>query len=305
MAEAEPKSNATASSFRPTNLCAEPAMQRGNLPGLELILDFTARAARTELAALLKKQPIVNFAELKTTKFEALKKELGKSDCLLLFKSDKLAGNGLIVLPDNFASYVVDVLLGGTGKPFKLKKPRSEYSECDYRLCASFAKSFLSCLHKGFGRIGDFSFIYSNYETDPRFLNIADDKDTIYQASFNYQTSSQEFIFSIIFPKPFVEPLLAKLAHPSASIEQAVNSHSKKLIESQLRKTTALVSVELGNAKIKIDEVLSLQVGDIINLNQATDEPVTVKIEREPKFKAELGIKAGSKCIKIKSLIVT
>lgn len=57
--------------------------------------------------------------------------------------------------------------------------------------------------------------------------------------------------------------------------------------------------VELGRTQVKGRDLLELGIGDVLLLNQDVHDPLTVRVEGIPKFKAHAGMSKGNKAFQI------
>ena len=104
---------------------------------------------------------------------------------------------------------------------------------------------------------------------------------------------------TVCIPYSNVEPIRSKLyaGFQTERLEVDISwiNRLKRLI------TTLYVdaNVELATTEITVGKVLNLKKGDIINLGKDIAEPLTVYIEKVPKFKGYAGIYRNNKAIKI------
>lgn len=61
------------------------------------------------------------------------------------------------------------------------------------------------------------------------------------------------------------------------------------VLEKRIQNADVPVIAELGTSEISIQEFLMLDVGDVIELNQAIDQPLLIKIGEIPKFLGQPG----------------
>ena len=63
------------------------------------------------------------------------------------------------------------------------------------------------------------------------------------------------------------------------------------------------VRAELGTALLNLADIINMEVGDVIVLDNAVSDEAILKIEGVPKFKGYPGIFKGNKAIKISSIL--
>ncbi len=82
-----------------------------------------------------------------------------------------------------------------------------------------------------------------------------------------------------------------------------VKSNREEIMES-IRESKMDVMAQLGVAKLSLDDVYNLHVGDVIDLNKPQDSPVSLFIEGHPWFNGQLGVHNKNVAVKIEDRIV-
>jgi flagellar motor switch protein FliM len=109
---------------------------------------------------------------------------------------------------------------------------------------------------------------------------------------------------------------------PAASLEEVFKTYSSKFLRSpkkedmqlemqrkehimnSLEKSDLIISCELGNTTISLQDMLNLQGGDIIPLNSpVNNKSITVKVEGEPWFTGAIGFHKKKYAVKIDKVI--
>lgn len=94
--------------------------------------------------------------------------------------------------------------------------------------------------------------------------------------------------FTVVLPASTLEPVLPRLnarvlfANPRRGTTPEVLAH----LTAQLEEVPLALRVELGRAQLTVRELLALEVGDVLVLDQDVDFPLTVYVENEPCFYA-------------------
>ena len=68
--------------------------------------------------------------------------------------------------------------------------------------------------------------------------------------------------------------------------------------------TSANIIVRLGDADISVKDLMQLEPGDIIQLNNDATMPLEVLVEGMPKFRGVPGLLKGSRAIKITESLI-
>jgi flagellar motor switch protein FliM len=98
-------------------------------------------------------------------------------------------------------------------------------------------------------------------------------------------------MINICIPHVVLEPIIPKLSvHYWMQTEKKEREPQEiAQLEKRIQTATVPISAELGHSEISIQDFLMLDIGDVIELNQAIDGVLTIKVGDIPKFLAQPG----------------
>jgi flagellar motor switch protein FliM len=103
----------------------------------------------------------------------------------------------------------------------------------------------------------------------------------------------------IVIPYSTIEPIKQKLSSSfQTDIELVDTVWSSALHKHILRSDTSL-SVNLGKTEISVGDLLNLEKGDIIPLNQDATGEINILVEGVEKIRSLIGTHKGNKAIQI------
>jgi len=80
--------------------------------------------------------------------------------------------------------------------------------------------------------------------------------------------------------------------------ENAQRDNKEEILES-IKESEMEVMAQLGVARLNLDDIYNLHVGDVIDLNKPQDSTVSVHVEGQPWFKGKLGVHNKNIAVKI------
>jgi flagellar motor switch protein FliM len=101
----------------------------------------------------------------------------------------------------------------------------------------------------------------------------------------------------ICLPYSTIEPIRSKLYAGFQSDQLEVDHEWINRFIAQVRQATVEISVHLGSATITAGDLLKMQVGDVVMLDQDVSQPITALIEGVPKFTGFPGVSRGNKAL--------
>ncbi len=115
--------------------------------------------------------------------------------------------------------------------------------------------------------------------------------ETVVVISFNSIIGETSGMINICIPHVVLEPIVPNLSvrYWMQSNKKEVSKEQTEIIEKRVKQSELEVVAELGNADISIEDFLSLQYGDVIQLDQKIDQPLNLKVGGIPKFNVQPG----------------
>ncbi len=286
----------------PFDLTNQEKIIRGRMPTLEIINQRFARIFRTTFSSMLRKVIDVNFLSIETIKFGEYLKSLPIPSSIHLFKIEPLKGYNLFVIESKLVFSIIDIFFGGDGTTTSKIEGR-DFTIIEDRLIKKVVLSALKDMQEAWSPVHKVKMEYFRSEMNPQFATIVPHTDVVLLITFEVEIDQVSGTIMVCIPYSTIEPIRAKLytGFQTERLEVDVGwiNRLKKII------TTLYVnsSVELGSKEMTVKEILNLKKGDVINLGKDISEPLTVYIEKVPKFKGIAGIYRNNKAIKITELL--
>lgn len=199
-----------------------------------------------------------------------------------------LDGRILMEVNPNVAYAMMDRLMGGRGTSINKVDNLTEIET--KIMSATFERAFEN-LREAWSTIADIDPILSDFEVNPQFLQMVSPNETVVVISLNTTIGETSGMINICIPHVVLEPIIPKL-----SVHYWMQTDKKERepeviarLERNIQKAEVPVICELGSSDIAIQEFLSLDIGDVIELNQGIDRPLTIKVGNIPKFIGQPG----------------
>ena len=131
-------------------------------------------------------------------------------------------------------------------------------------------------------------------------MGIVPPTDVVIATTFDVELEAASGTISIVIPYSTIEPIKQKL---STGFQVESDQTDKKLwtsiIKEQLLETEVDINVNLGETEIKLRDLMSLKIGDIIPLTQDSSGELDIQVEEVKKFKGYYGIHHGTVAMQI------
>lgn len=203
--------------------------------------------------------------------FYVVEMEPFKQPCLLTASTSLLYG-------------AVDRILGGSGKIGAVPK---DFTDAEHTVAEALIQP---CLDRICESLADVVALQSKIQgrfCNPSAAQIMPSQDVV--MSVYFQVSGEFLIGDLRLTMPFseIEPLLDRFTRDRHAV--AEQGSLKEAMQQSLQDVSVGVSGQLGEAKIRLRQMLALQPGDVIPLETRIGETAVVPVEGKPKFRAHIG----------------
>lgn len=195
---------------------------------------------------------------------------------------------------------IIDRLLGGNGSGYQINR---EYTEIELSILQNLFNQIIPLMREPWNGYFKIDPKLRKIDTNSRLGQAMDADETVLIITIRIKVEELDGLINFCMSGTDLSSLLKQ--H-----EENVKSSSKKerTDEEEKGKHFIMNSIEdgelelaayLGNAHIDLTDILQLQVGDVIELNQNVQEPVVITVGGTPWFSASLGVKKRKKAVKI------
>ncbi|MCS6893201.1 MAG: flagellar motor switch protein FliM [Deltaproteobacteria bacterium] len=288
--------------IRKYDLSNQERIVRGRMPTIELIHDRFARSYRTTLSKFLSRTCFANVAGIELVKFGAFMKKLPLPSSIHIYRMPPLSGYAFLIVSAPLVFGAVEILFGGNGSG-RVKVEGREYTAIENRLVCKLVMLALDNLKDAWAPVHPVDFIYVRSEFNPLAIAIVPPTEVLIVVNVEIELDQETTSLQICIPYSTIDPLKHKLTTSFQSTRLEVDDTIKERITRVLLEAPADVRVQVGYGRIALKQLLSLKVGDTIQMKNAPNQDSIVVIEDRPKFYGVTGVYRGYKAIKITRVI--
>ncbi|SIQ73274.1 flagellar motor switch protein FliM [Peribacillus simplex] len=266
---------------------------KDQIRSLTRIHENFARLLTTYFSAQLRTYVQITVASADQIPYEEFIRSIPKMTIMNVFEVPPLDGRIILEVNPNIAYSMMDRVLGGRG--ISVNKVDS-LTEIETKIMSNLFEKAFENLQEAWGTIVEIEPVMTEFEVNPQFLQLVSPNDTVVVISLNTQIGETSGMINVCIPHVVLEPIIPKLsAHYWMENSQKEKIPEEIMIlEKHIRNADLPIISELGSTDITIQDFLQLDVGDVIDLNKAIDEPLTITIGGIPKYSGQPG-KVGKK----------
>lgn len=280
------------------DLTSQDRIIRGRMPTLEIIFEKFVRLFRVSISTALRKIATINVSSTDLLKFGEFINTLPMPSCMNILKFGNLRGHAILVIESKLAYALVDSFFGGTDRPFT-KIEGKDFTLIELSIIRKVVMLIIEDLERAWSTVHQLNLSYSRAEVNPQFIGVVPQSDVIVATTFEVELENASGIITLVIPYASLEPIKGKLSATFQGEQLEAESNWTTRIKKQLLSTEAIVKVNLGDARVTLEEVLNLDKDDIIILGQDSNAPLPVLVEEVAKYRAIYGAYKGRKAIQI------
>jgi len=289
--EEEPKGG-----VRGYNLSNQERIVRGRMPTMEVVNERFSRNLRLGLFNFIRKSPEISVSAVKAQKYSAFLRELVVPSNFNIMAVRPLRGNGLVVCEPTLLFGVIDSLFGGNGK-FQTRIEGRDFSATEQRVIARLVDVVAEEYKKAWVGVYPLELVYQRSEMQPQFATIATASEMVVSTSFTLEIGDLTGALHICIPYATLEPIRDVLYSTVQGDAMEVDRRWIRLLSHEIQAAELTLVGELATTDATIEQLLSMQVGDFLELERP--QTIQASVEGVPLFECQYGTHKGKYALRI------
>lgn len=184
---------------------------------------------------------------------------------------------------------IIDRLLGGANT--ELFVPQRPLTLIEQRLVARITDRALASLTESWEDLVEVKFKIAEVESNPHLVQIVAPNEVVVVLGFEIKMGGRAGTMSLCIPFNVIEPVMGKLLSQGwlAYQRQTAPEDKSTEIANGLGATFVTMIAYLAETNITVNELLTLQPGDIVQTAKPVDGEIILRVEGKNKFAAKIG----------------
>lgn len=261
---------------------------KDQIRSLTRIHENFARLLTTFFSAQLRTYVQINVASVDQIPFEEFVRSIPNMTLINIFEVPPLDGNILMEINPNIAYSMMDRLLGGTGASYNNV---DNLTEIEQKIMMNLFERSFDNIREAWDNIAEIDPMLIELEVNPQFLQMISPNETVIVISLNTIIGETTGMINICIPHVVLEPIIQNLSvqYWMQSNLKETSPEQAKILENRVKQAEINIIAELGSASISIEDFLYMNIGDIIQLDKKTEDPLVLKVGNLPKFTVQPG----------------
>ncbi len=274
-------------------------VSKDQMRALEALHEGFGRNFGAALSGYLRTIIEVSVAHIEQLTYSEFIHSLPNPTCFNLLKAEQLDGQMCLEISPLIIYPIIDRLLGGSNADLFI--PQRPLTQIEQRLVQRITDRAMHFLSEAWSNLTPVSFSLQDFESNPQLVQIVPPNETVVVVGFELRMGNRAGTMSLCIPYNVIEPVMTQLSAQSWFTYQRRASHDDSL--KKVSRTVSTASVEmravLAKTRISLQELLTLQPGDLITTEKPVTGDVLLQIEGKNKYFAKLGKMRGKRALQI------
>ncbi len=271
---------------------------------LQMIHENMARLLTTILSTHLRAMVSFEVASIEQLSYEEFIRSLPEPTIIGISELKPFNGQFIFEINPDIGFVIIDRLFGGLGKPFDRIRSFTDIEKVVLRKVINW---FLAGIPEAWENIIRVEPSLREVESNPQFIQVVPSNDMTILITLQAKIANSEGLINICIPYIMIEPIVDKLNAQQwfSNTRQEQTAQHIKALKNRIQKAKIDVHAELGTTMLTVTDLLYLQTGDVIKLDQNTDDKIDIRIGQHVKFKGVAGSHRKHRAVKITDVLTT
>ncbi len=301
--EPEEAADAESLGYVPYDFTRQERIVQIKMPALDVINDTFLRSIRGSLSTALRRIIDITSVPMELERFGAFIRTLPVPSSLQIFKMEPFRGHAMLILEPKLVFALVENFLGGSGAR-NIRIEGRDFTPIEQRLIMRVVNILLADLEKAWYSLHPLKVQFLRSEINPQFAKICQPEDVV--IINRYEVDMDRAIGSITtcIPLSNLDSIKSKLTTTFQREQSEEDIIIRNRVEENVKNVRADFRVRLGTATLSVAEIMALEAGDVIQLDQRRDELLPAFVEGERKFMGTPGLHRGNIAYLIKKRVI-
>ena len=283
---------------------------KDKLKMLSSIYDNYSRIAASQINGLFRAASEVEVMGVEEQRYYEFGNALNESDVLTIANIDLPDRSSnppmLMHISPMLMASMIDRILGGTGTDLTIDMSYT-YTDIELALYEKIIKYPVAIMNDVWAGYINVNAKFDYIEENPSMFQGISVDETVVIVMLHISMNEIEGTMNICIPGTLLSnifEIIDKTKHLAKKNDSILHRNSKEDILESIRESKMDVMAQLGVARLSLDDVYNLHVGDVIDLNKPQDSLVSLFIEGQPWFSGQLGVHNKNVAVKIEDRIL-
>jgi flagellar motor switch protein FliM len=278
-------------------------VSKDQMRALETLHEGFGRNFGAAISGYLRTIIEVSVSSIEQLTYSEFIHSLPNPTCFNLLKAEQLDGQLCLEISPLIIYPIIDRLLGGSNS--ELFIPQRPLTQIEQRLVQRITDRATHHLSEAWSNLTPVTFRAEDFESNPQLVQIVPPNETVVVVGFELKMGNRAGTMSLCIPYNVIEPIMGLLAAQnwfSYQRKGGQEDHVRKLTKN-VSNAPVQMRAFLAQTKIKLNDLVMLQVGDYITTDKECGKDVIIQVEGKNKFMGQIGQYRGGRAVRITKVV--
>jgi flagellar motor switch protein FliM len=260
---------------------------KDQLRAIHMLHENFGRTLASSLSAYLRAYVIVNLVSVEQLSFMEFSQCLPSPTIITALGMKPYDGNAVLEMNPSLVFPVIEMLLGGSGKPTSTKFDR-EITEIEQSILDGIYRIILNDLKEAWSGVTHISFNVEARETEPQMLQILAPNEAVVAISMEVRIGENVGMLNMGIPSIIIKMLRQKFDQQWSLRKSESSEAEQQRIFNLIRPSQMLADARLRGPTMSAETILALEPGHVVMLDYPIHRPLTLEFYGTPKYSGQV-----------------
>ena len=266
---------------------------KDQLRAIHLLHENFARSLASSLSAYLRAYVMVNLVSVEQLSFAEFSQCLPSPTCIVALGMRPFDGNAVLEINPSLVFPILEMLLGGVGKPTGNKLMR-EVTEIEQSILEAVYRIILHDLKDSWRQVTNISLSIDSHETEPSLLQFLAPNEAVVAISLEIRIGESAGMMNIGIPSIIIKMLRQKFDQGWTNRRTAASEDEQARVMRLIRPARVHLDARLQGPTLRMEDLLELKEGDVLAFDYSTTKPINLLVNGKLKYLGHV-VSAGNK----------
>lgn len=265
------------------------------LRAAERPLSMLARVWAETASAALRMDVSAKIGSIEEAGFDAYEESLPQYCVIAVADTDHTGGCAYLDMDTDLALRIANRLAGGRGD---ILHERRKLTQIELFIVKRFMSRLCDDISTVLGQTMPVRFTLADIRQS--INDVSTIEDAIVVTGMDLRIGAMEYRVNLVLPTEIVESIADSSSHrKSAGQHSTPRNVTPHALEAMLGAVPVPVAADLGHARVTMQELRSMEIGDIIMLDHPVSKPITVRVGKQDAFYSHAGLVGDQLAVQI------
>lgn len=275
---------------------------KDQLREIHLLHENFCRNLAGSLSAYLRAYVMVNLISVLQLSYAEFLQCFPSPTAVSVLSLRPFEGKGLLELSPTLVFPIIEILLGGQGKPSAT--PKREITEIERSILEGALRLILKDLREAWTSVANFDLQLERIETEPQLLQTLSANEAVVAVGVEVKLGECVGMLNFGVPAIIVKMLRQRFDQRWSQTKAEPKPEDTARMVSLTQTASMEADAQLNGNTISLKTLLRMQAGDVVTLDSRIEQPIELSINGMPKFHANIISRSGKKALRIAEPII-